>query len=259
MRLERAFLLEQLARRTSTNVEDSDGSPSPPATVRATSPDPSSFPSSNINSKTNRRLANHSSPQPKEKPLRIKRGHRKSNLPADATPSGTKSGGPGASNLSFMDPASPSETAISQTRDGETTAADTQSQENTNGILKPPKKPGNAFELYCESVRPELMEKRKDDEGAAESNIEEELEKSWKDLPEKEKEDFENQATEALEKYQKEKEEYTAKTKDADKPAVKSEAGGATAEETPQATRDEDVEMANSDTDEETQGEKAEE
>src|SRR5436305_7200876 len=34
LRLERAFLLEQLARRTSTNVEDSEGSPSPPPTVR---------------------------------------------------------------------------------------------------------------------------------------------------------------------------------------------------------------------------------
>lgn len=34
MRLERVFLLEQLAKRTSTNVEDSEGSPSPPATVR---------------------------------------------------------------------------------------------------------------------------------------------------------------------------------------------------------------------------------
>lgn len=34
MRLERAFLLEQLSKRTSTNVEDSDGSPSPPPTVR---------------------------------------------------------------------------------------------------------------------------------------------------------------------------------------------------------------------------------
>lgn len=33
MRLERAFLLEQLTKRTSTNVEDSDGSPSPPPTV----------------------------------------------------------------------------------------------------------------------------------------------------------------------------------------------------------------------------------
>jgi hypothetical protein len=33
LRLERAFLLEQLSKRTSTNVEDSEGSPSPPPTV----------------------------------------------------------------------------------------------------------------------------------------------------------------------------------------------------------------------------------
>jgi non-histone protein 10 len=38
MRLERSFLLEQLAKRTSTNVEDSEGSPSPPATVCFTPP-----------------------------------------------------------------------------------------------------------------------------------------------------------------------------------------------------------------------------
>lgn len=38
MRLERAFLLEQLAKRTSTNVEDSEGSPSPPPTVRSHHP-----------------------------------------------------------------------------------------------------------------------------------------------------------------------------------------------------------------------------
>jgi hypothetical protein len=40
MRLERAFLLEQLAKRTSTNVEDSEGSPSPPPTVRNPLPHP---------------------------------------------------------------------------------------------------------------------------------------------------------------------------------------------------------------------------
>lgn len=34
LRMERAFLLEQLSKRTSANVEDSDGSPSPPPTVR---------------------------------------------------------------------------------------------------------------------------------------------------------------------------------------------------------------------------------
>jgi hypothetical protein len=38
LRLERAFLLEQLAKRTSTNVEDSEGSPSPPPTVRVLPP-----------------------------------------------------------------------------------------------------------------------------------------------------------------------------------------------------------------------------
>lgn len=33
LRVERSFLLEQLTKRTSTNVEDSEGSPSPPPTV----------------------------------------------------------------------------------------------------------------------------------------------------------------------------------------------------------------------------------
>jgi hypothetical protein len=36
MRLERAFLLEQLEKRTDARVADSEGSPSPPPTVRAT-------------------------------------------------------------------------------------------------------------------------------------------------------------------------------------------------------------------------------
>jgi non-histone protein 10 len=40
LRLERAFLLEQLAKRTSTNVEDSEGSPSPPPTVCQDDPYP---------------------------------------------------------------------------------------------------------------------------------------------------------------------------------------------------------------------------
>lgn len=60
LRIERAFLLEQLSKRTSTNVEDSDGSPSPP-------------------------------PTPKDKPLRTKRGHRKA-MAGDAE-SKTNAGG----------------------------------------------------------------------------------------------------------------------------------------------------------------------
>lgn len=44
LRVERAFLLEQLAKRTSTNVEDSEGSPSPPPTVRCYNLEPFHFP-----------------------------------------------------------------------------------------------------------------------------------------------------------------------------------------------------------------------
>lgn len=40
LRLERAILLEQIQKRTSTNVEDSEGSPSPPPTVCQPSPSP---------------------------------------------------------------------------------------------------------------------------------------------------------------------------------------------------------------------------
>ncbi len=57
-----------------------------------------------------------------------------------------------------------------------------------------------------------------------------------------------------MDKYQKEKEEYDAKTKDSDTMVVKSDAGRHAAEETPQATQDEDVEMADNDTDQETSG-----
>lgn len=52
LRVERAFLLEQLAKRTSTNVEDSDGSPSPPPTVRF-SPAILSSPSADVLSTVN--------------------------------------------------------------------------------------------------------------------------------------------------------------------------------------------------------------
>lgn len=35
LRLERALILDQISKRTSSNVEDSEGSPSPPPTVRS--------------------------------------------------------------------------------------------------------------------------------------------------------------------------------------------------------------------------------
>ncbi|KAI9791134.1 MAG: hypothetical protein M1816_004365 [Peltula sp. TS41687] len=73
LRLERAFLLERLAGRTAEHVEDSEGSPSPPST-------------------------------PQEKPLRLKRGHRKSENPA-ANGGGGGGGGNSPSSTVGAEPA----------------------------------------------------------------------------------------------------------------------------------------------------------
>ncbi|KAL1900192.1 non-histone protein [Sporothrix stenoceras] len=223
-RLERAFLLEQLAKRTSTNVEDSDGSPSPPAT-------------------------------PKDKPLRTKRGHRKTSI-ADGS-------GPGSTFISQnLDPLSPSSDvfskgdsqtqptqstpAASQRRGGRKSKAAKEAEEAVNGkdkedgdddkVTAGAKRPGNAFELYCEEMRPTLVEKRKankkktksgedgddvdmedadaeageeeeEDEAAVESNIDAELARGWTEMEQGEKEEFEARAAEEQAKYKKAKEE----------------------------------------------------
>jgi len=72
LRLERAFLLEQIAKRMEYNVDDSDQSDSPAPTVRS-----SDAPLEQSLTKT----------QPQDKPLRSKRGHRKTTPPATSAPS----------------------------------------------------------------------------------------------------------------------------------------------------------------------------
>ncbi|KAL2886534.1 hmg box protein [Ceratocystis lukuohia] len=135
LRLERAFLLEQMAKRTSTNVEDSDGSPSPP-------------------------------PTPKEKPLRLKRGHRKPSIADD---------GPGAA-VNGTAPASP--TADNKTNG---TKPDAETDADLGSI------PANAFEVYCSSMRQNLTA---DNIDKPDFNIEDELERGWKDLPHELREDY---------------------------------------------------------------------
>ncbi|EAA29377.2 hypothetical protein GE21DRAFT_4909 [Neurospora crassa] len=297
MRLERAFLLEQLAKRTSTNVEDSDGSPSPP-------------------------------PTPKEKPLRIKRGHRK----PSAMP-----------NLDL--PTAAGATFINQNLQTQSPSSDAFSAaQPTNGLHKGtlrPLKPSSAFELYCDDKRAASKEKAAvakaaaaaaaskeaaegsgspedvDNDNENENNgditdVEEEtLSREWKDLPEDRRKEFEDRADRDAERYKKEKDAYdaakaeeeeaaanaekaaasaSAEAEATDKPSGSSksnigktdDAEGATAEEmdvdadadaettderkassakageegtdTPRATQ-EDVEMANNDTDQETKAE----
>ncbi|KXH34529.1 HMG box protein [Colletotrichum simmondsii] len=214
LRMERAFLLEQLAKRTSANVEDSDGSPSPP-------------------------------PTPQEKPLRTKRGHRKPSVLAEIDSAAKASSRPLSQTAATV---SPSSETFSHTQGGDATqGTDTQATARTNGVAKPPKRPGNAFEMYCADTRPALEEKNKDD---ADANIEEELARGWKDLPEGEKEEFQTRSEEEMAKYQKEKDAFAAKSKSAEAKDEDEEERDKSPEPAPAASQDEDVEMTNYDTEE---------
>ncbi|KAF4975858.1 hypothetical protein FZEAL_7414 [Fusarium zealandicum] len=220
LRIERAFLLEQLAKRTSANVEDSDGSPSPPPTdyQLAISSEAAANPQ-----------------KPKDKPLRTKRGHRKSMLPdadskapAGASFTSNPAGSPTSETFSH-----PPE---SQSKDG-----------RANGVSGGAKKPADAFEVYCSEARPALEAKHKDDDG--EVNIDDELASSWKELPEAEKEEFQARFEQAAAKSSEPKESPTPEEKKEDDKY----------EESKPTAQDEDVEMADDTEDQDTQaGEKAE-
>ncbi|XWW97078.1 hypothetical protein V2A60_005059 [Cordyceps javanica] len=199
LRIERAFLLEQLSKRTSANVEDSEGSPSPP-------------------------------PTPKDKPLRIKRGHRKVSTIAE---DGKEDGGP----------ESPTQ---------EAGARGSKRAKTANGVRKSKKNTGakSAFELYCEETRPILEAKNADD-----INIDDELTKGWNELAEVDKEPYQKKAEKGAEKDSEEKEGSVegdaAPEKEAsdDKDDDKAEDG----DDNKGDGEDEDVEMANYDTDDQDQ------
>ncbi|KAK2070128.1 hypothetical protein P8C59_004654 [Phyllachora maydis] len=245
MRLERAFLLEQLAKRTSTNVEDSDGSPSPP-------------------------------PTPKEKPLRIKRGHRKPSILANTE-------APPSANATFISQnpqtLSPSsDTFSTQQHQSQQTVGRTNGSAAINGkgaaggLPARPQKPPTAFELFCAEARSHLDERAKDSRQGP--GGEEELARVWKEeLAEDQRTGYEAKREMELARYEKAKADYEiALSKEEaalaakegadvdDEEAVRQENGVAAAagrDDAPRATQDEDVEMTNYDTDQETQAERA--
>lgn len=287
MRLERAFLLEQLAKRTSTNVEDSDGSPSPPPTVSSLLDNRDSGHGHTHSPPTRTTIVDaipSSPPQPKDKPLRIKRGHRKpSAFPANLD---------AATSVNASTPGST--TFISQNRLLQSPKLDAQSTakqgegSKTNGAHKgAPKMPGSAFDLYCDEIRPSLQEKAKPSD-----DVEEMLSKGWKELPDSQREEYQARADRQMAEYKKQKEAYdeeakakagseapSAKAQESNDKAESTEpdrsAAGAKEEESSQKQssssprqqqqqekqqqEQEDVEMTNYDTDQETQGEKPEE
>ncbi|KAK7753443.1 hypothetical protein SLS62_004518 [Diatrype stigma] len=185
-RLERAFLLEQISRRTSTNVEDSEGSPSPP-------------------------------PTPQDKPLRTKRAHRKPSLLP------TEGSNPNATFISQnLNTLSPSSDAFSHSqldsqrdRDHHHHGGGRGGGGASNGVAKPSKRPSNAFEIYCKDMRPVLQAKHKDQIAAGEFRLEEELARGWKDLPESEKEEFKTRFEQELYNWREEREAIKRSNKEA--------------------------------------------
>ncbi|KAM0562286.1 hypothetical protein ACHAPJ_002734 [Fusarium lateritium] len=240
LRIERAFLLEQLAKRTSANVEDSDGSPSPPPTVCSHLLTTSFFPSpGNPFCPACRASTLHGArfnvDKPKDKPLRTKRGHRKSMM-ADAD-----SKAPAGASFNTNAAGSPTSEAFSHPPEGQPKTA------HANGVSKDDaKKPVDAFELFCSETRPALEDKYRDTE--ADVNIEDELARCWKELPEAEKDEFEAKFDAIMAKSPEPKDTPVSEKKD-EKPS-----------ESKPATQDEDVEMGDDTEDQETQvGEKTEE
>ncbi|CZR61390.1 uncharacterized protein PAC_11286 [Phialocephala subalpina] len=166
-RLERAFLLEQLAKRTSTNVEDSEGSPSPP-------------------------------PTPKEKPLRTKRGHRK----PDFLTTDLGDGRPGSTFIQ-QGPVtlSPSSDAFSHTHPdlprnstpqaqsqpakrqlpSNGTHAPTASSAPTQGRMKSP------FDLYCRDTKESLMVRTQEDSSF---DVDSALARGWSSLDNDKKDEY---------------------------------------------------------------------
>ncbi|KAF4638061.1 hypothetical protein G7Y89_g17 [Cudoniella acicularis] len=171
LRLERAFLMEQLAKRTSTNVEDSEGSPSPP-------------------------------PTPKEKPLRTKRGHRK--------PSFLTNLGEAAAGSAFIQQGpvtlSPSSDAFSHTHPDPNTARNSTPQAQTSKRLLPTNSNGpastlaptnaparkvkSAFELYARELGDVLTISHRKEIADKTFDMDAHVAMGWQNLPDEQKEEF---------------------------------------------------------------------
>ena len=85
----------------------------------------------------------------------------------------------------------------------------------SNGIPKPAKRPSNAFEIYCKDKRPVLQAKYKDQIAAGEFRLEEELARGWKDLPEKEKDEYQTRYEQELYQWREDREAFKRSTKEA--------------------------------------------
>ncbi|KAF4581902.1 HMG box protein [Ophiocordyceps camponoti-floridani] len=220
LRIERAFLLEQLAKRTSTNVEDSEGSPSPPPTPADIRSGPEVVPA-----------------KAKDKPLRIKRGHRKSAAAGDPE---TKAGGPSKGG------ASPASESQSQSKAGKSGSA--------NGTAKPAAtEQGVGFRHFEEAMRPGIEAKAKAQNIEAEDEdwwIDEELAREWEKLPATEREEWEAEDKADLESSAVKDGKQKQQTGESGKQRERKPSGGKV------EAQDDDIEMVHYDTEDQEQANK---
>ncbi|KHJ36345.1 putative hmg box protein [Erysiphe necator] len=174
-RLERAFLLEQLAKRTSTHVEDSEGSPSPP-------------------------------PTPKEKPLRTKRGHRKPEFmnpevsesrsanivstqgPATVSPSSDAFSHTHPESLQNATPQAHSQLSKRQLSNNDTsTPTISRKRERASSQNKSIK---GAFEIYCNETRSFFASENRKEISDGSFNLEAALVRSWGNLETSQKNEY---------------------------------------------------------------------
>ncbi|KAI9782366.1 MAG: hypothetical protein M1839_005239 [Geoglossum umbratile] len=162
LRLERAFLLEQLAKRTSVNVEDSDGSPSPP-------------------------------PPPQEKPLRTKRPHYR----APVSPIRPPHSPPSAATTPY-DASQATFSIVNHAheipRSTNPTITTPNSKPGAAAIGNTPHGPSTPYELFCEETRPKLQALHGQD---MEFEMEKALTQAWHELDERSRERYE-ESTEEL-------------------------------------------------------------
>lgn len=146
-RLERAFLLQQLEDRTDARVDDSEGSPSPP-------------------------------PTPKEKPLRVKRVRKDApDQPSSRqhSPSPPREVHPMSSYQSTFATVNPAAESSSHS----TMPPTTTSKKGGSRAPRGPKRPPNAYMIFCDKERNNIRRENENDE---DFDMHKALAKAWRDL-----------------------------------------------------------------------------
>ncbi|KAF8451757.1 hypothetical protein BGX38DRAFT_1180948 [Terfezia claveryi] len=176
-RLERAFLLQQLEDRTDARVDDSEGSPSPPPTVGATTVAANAAAAAAM-SDVMTHGPGSSLLLPKEKPLRVKRARKDApDQPSSRqhSPSPPREVHPMSSYQSTFATVNPAAEILSHSTMPHTTI----SKKGSSRAPRGPKRPPNAYMIFCDKERNNIRRENENDE---DFDMHKALAKAWRDL-----------------------------------------------------------------------------